>query len=126
MGKTLVGPIPPLPRRRMGRAAARRPALFEMLILEGAQAGLSWDTILNKRENYRAAFDGFTPRRVSAIPEPKIESLLRFGIVRNRLKFGAAVTNARLFLDIQKEFGTFDAYIWQLSAAHPFRTHGRA
>src|SRR3954470_16574547 len=83
--------------------------LFEMLILEGAQAGLSWDTILNKRENYRTAFDGFDPRRVSRYGEPKIESLLSdSGIVRNRLKIGAAVTNARLFLDTQKEFGTFD------------------
>jgi len=88
--------------------------LFEMLILEGSQAGLSWDTILNKRENYRTAFDGFDPRRVSRYGEPKIESLLSdSGIVRNRLKIGAAVTNARLFLDIQKEFGTFDAYIWE-------------
>jgi len=94
--------------------------LFEMLILEGAQAGLSWDTILNKRENYRTAFDGFDPRRVSRYGEPKIESLLSdSGIVRNRLKIGAAVTNARLFLDIQKEFGTFDAYIWQFVGGAP-------
>src|SRR5690348_9162937 len=74
--------------------------LFEMLILEGAQAGLSWDTILNKRENYRAAFDGFDARRIARYEEHKIESLLSdSGIVRNRLKIGAAVTNARVFLD---------------------------
>jgi DNA-3-methyladenine glycosylase I len=94
--------------------------LFEMLILEGAQAGLTWETILNKRENYRAAFDGFDPRRISRYRERKIESLLSdLGIVRNRLKIAAAVTNARLFLDIQREFGTFDEYIWQFVGGAP-------
>jgi DNA-3-methyladenine glycosylase I len=94
--------------------------LFEMLILEGAQAGLSWDTILNKRENYRAAFDGFDARKISRYGEGKIASLLADpGIVRNRLKIAAAITNARLFLDIQREFGSFDAYIWQFSGGAP-------
>src|SRR5215470_1808531 len=88
--------------------------LFEMLILEGAQAGLSWDTILNKRENYRAAFDGFDAQTISRYGERKTELLLAdSGIVRNRLKIAAAVTNARLVLDIQRGFGTLDAYIWQ-------------
>jgi len=94
--------------------------LFEMLILEGAQAGLSWDTILNKRENYREAFDGFDPRKVSRYGDRKIASLLRDpGIVRNRLKIAAAVTNARLCLDIQHEFGSFDSYIWQFTGGAP-------
>src|SRR5437773_1634322 len=87
--------------------------LFEFLILEGAQAGLSWDTILRKREAYRAAFDGFDPAVVARYDETKIESLLAdSGIVRNRLKIQAAVTNAKRFLAVQEEFGSFDAYIW--------------
>ena len=96
--------------------------LFEMLILEGAQAGLSWDTILNKRENYRAAFDGFDARKISRYGERKIASLLADpGIVRNRLKIAAAITNAHLFLDIQREFGSFDAYIWQFTGGAPIQ-----
>jgi DNA-3-methyladenine glycosylase I len=88
-------------------------ALFEMLILEGAQAGLSWRTILTKRENYRAAFDQFDPTIVAAYDETKIQELLNNpGIVRNKLKVRAAVTNARAFLEVQDEFGSFDAYIW--------------
>ena len=88
--------------------------LFEMLILEGAQAGLSWETILNKRENYRAAFDKFQARRVATYDEAKVGKLLANpGIVRNRLKIHAAVTNAQEFLKVQKEFGSFDRYIWQ-------------
>jgi DNA-3-methyladenine glycosylase I len=88
--------------------------LFEFLILEGAQAGLSWDTVLQKRENYRAAFDGFNPQRIAGYDRRKLESLLRNpGIIRNRLKIASAVKNARAFLSIQKEFGSFDAYVWQ-------------
>jgi DNA-3-methyladenine glycosylase I len=88
-------------------------ALFEFLVLEGAQAGLSWITILRKRENYRAAFDGFDATRIAAYGANKIESLLKdAGIVRNRLKIAAAVTNARNFLEVQQEFGSFDSFMW--------------
>ncbi|MBM9501042.1 DNA-3-methyladenine glycosylase I [Leptospira sp. 201903071] len=88
--------------------------LFEFLILEGAQAGLSWITILRKRENYRKAFDGFDPKKVAGYGEKKIQSLLKDeGIVRNRLKIRSAVTNAKEFLNIQKEYGSFDKYIWE-------------
>jgi len=94
--------------------------LFEFLILEGAQAGLSWDTILNKRENYRRAFDRFDPRRVARYDAKKVASLLRDpGIVRNRLKVAAAVKNAKAFLEIQQEFGSFDAYIWKFVGGKP-------
>jgi DNA-3-methyladenine glycosylase I len=88
--------------------------LFEFLILEGAQAGLSWEIILRKRENYRAAFDNFDPRRVANYDQLKIKKLLGdAGIIRNRLKVDAAVRNARAFLEIQKEFGSFDKYVWR-------------
>ena len=88
--------------------------LFEFLILEGAQAGLSWITILRKRENYRAAFDDFDASRIAAYGANKIESLLQdAGIVRNRLKVQSAVINAQKFLDVQDEFGSFDQFIWQ-------------
>jgi DNA-3-methyladenine glycosylase I len=88
--------------------------LFEFLILEGAQAGLSWSTILKKRENYRVAFDGFDPRKVAAYNGNKVAELLsNSGIVRNQLKVAAAISNARAFLDVQAEFGSFDAYIWE-------------
>jgi len=94
--------------------------LFEFLLLEGAQAGLSWDTILQKRENYRDAFDGFNPERVARYPRRKMQSLLRNpGIVRNRLKIASAVENAKAFLNIQKEFGSFDRYIWQFTGGKP-------
>jgi len=94
--------------------------LFEFLILEGAQAGLSWDTILKKRDNYRVAFDEFDPRRVAAYDRRKIQSLLRdTGIVRNRLKINAAVQNAKLFLKVREEFGSFDRYIWQFVGGRP-------
>jgi DNA-3-methyladenine glycosylase I len=94
--------------------------LFEFLILEGAQAGLSWDTILRKRRNYRAAFDHFDPEQVARYDRRKIHSLLRDdGIVRNRLKIASAVQNAKLFLDVQKEFGSFDRYIWQFVEGEP-------
>ena len=94
--------------------------LFEFLILEGAQAGLSWSTILNKRENYRRAFDGFDPRRVAKYQEKKIQTLLADpGIVRNKLKIAAAVENAKAFLRVQEEFGAFDSYIWQFVGGKP-------
>lgn len=87
---------------------------FEMLILEGAQAGLSWQTILNKRQNYRIAFDNFDPAKVAAYGESKITALLANpGIVRNRLKVTAAVRNAQAYLRVQREFGSFDAYVWR-------------
>ena len=88
-------------------------ALFELLILEGAQAGLSWETILRKRENFRAAFDGFDAEAIARYEEKKKAQLLANpGIIRNRLKIGAAIKNARAFLAVQEEFGTFDRYIW--------------
>ena len=88
--------------------------LFEFLILEGAQAGLSWSTILNKREHYRRAFDGFNPVRIARYSEAKLNRLLADpGIVRNRAKIAAAVQNAKAFLAVQKEFNSFDAYVWQ-------------
>src|SRR3989344_2118946 len=87
--------------------------LFEFLILEGAQAGLSWQTILNKRENYRTALHGFDARTVARFGAREIRRLLgNSGIIRNRLKIAAAIQNAKKFLDVQKEFGSFDAYIW--------------
>src|SRR5687767_6971781 len=96
--------------------------LFEFLILEGAQAGLSWETILRKRENYRGAFDNFDPRKVAKYDQPKVEKLLSDeGIIRNRLKIAAAVQNARSFLAVQKEFGSFDAYIWRFVNGKPLR-----
>lgn len=94
--------------------------LFEFLVLEGAQAGLSWDTILHKRENYRAAFDGFDPAKVARYHERKIEALLRDeGIVRNRLKIASAIANAKAFLAVQEEFGSFDRCIWQFVGGKP-------
>ena len=94
--------------------------LFELLILEGAQAGLSWITILKKRAAYRAAFDRFDPRKVARYDEARIARLLADeGIVRNRLKIRAAVQNAQSFLAVQKEFGTFDGYIWQFVGGRP-------
>jgi DNA-3-methyladenine glycosylase I len=94
--------------------------LFEFLILEGAQAGLSWSTILKKRAAYREAFDSFDPRKVARYGEPKIAALLANpGIVRNRLKVRAAVRNAEAFLAVQKEFGSFDAYIWRFVGGRP-------
>lgn len=87
--------------------------LFEMLILEGTQAGLGWITILQKRENYRKAFDNFDPNKIAKYDEKKINKLLQNeGIIRNKLKISAAVQNAKCFLAVQKEFGSFDKYIW--------------
>ena len=94
--------------------------LFEFLILEGAQAGLSWETILNKRAGYRKAFAGFDPVRVARFKREKIHSLMKDpGIVRNRLKVGSTITNARAFLAVQKEFGSFDAYVWRFVGGKP-------
>jgi DNA-3-methyladenine glycosylase I len=94
--------------------------LFEFLILEGAQAGLSWETILKKRENYRAAFDGFDPTIVAGYNARRVRQLLANpGIVRNRLKIAAAISNATTFLKVQLEFGSFDVYIWRFVGGKP-------
>ena len=94
--------------------------LFELLILEGAQAGLSWSTILKKRDNYRKAFDNFDANKIAKYDENKVQALLSdAGIVRNRLKVAAAVQNAKAFLEVQKEFGSFNAYIWQIVGGKP-------
>lgn len=94
--------------------------LFEFLCLEGAQAGLSWDTILRKRENYRKAFDGFDVNKVVRYTEKKIERLMQDeGIIRNRLKIESVISNAKAFLKVQKEFGSFDAYIWSFVNYRP-------
>ncbi len=94
--------------------------LFEFLLLEGAQAGLSWSTILKKRENFRVAFDNFNPSKIATYDRRKVARLLADpGIVRNRLKIAAAIQNARAFLDVQKEFGSFDTYIWGFVGRKP-------
>jgi DNA-3-methyladenine glycosylase I len=94
--------------------------LFEFLVLEGAQAGLSWDTILRKRENYRAAFDNFDAKKISRYNQRKLDSLMRDeGIVRNRLKILSTVKNAKAFLEVQAEFGSFDRYVWQFVGGEP-------
>lgn len=96
--------------------------LFEFLILEGAQAGLSWETILRKRENYRRAFDHFDPEKVANYGARKIAKLMNDeGIIRNRLKIASAVQNARAFLKIQEEFGSFDKYVWQFVKGKPLK-----
>jgi DNA-3-methyladenine glycosylase I len=100
--------------------------LFEFLVLEGAQAGLSWLTVLRKRENYRKAFDLFDPRKVARYRERKIQKLLRdSGIVRNRMKIEAAIQNAQAFLLVQKEFGSFDKYIWGFVGGKPILNRWR-
>jgi DNA-3-methyladenine glycosylase I len=94
--------------------------LFEFLILEGAQAGLSWSTILNKRENYRRAFAGFDPKKVARFDAARRKKLMKdAGIVRNRLKIESTVSNAKAFLAVQKEFGSFDRYLWQFVNGKP-------
>ena len=94
--------------------------LFEFLILEGAQAGLSWETILNKRENYRRAFDRFDAAKIARYDAKKVRSLMAdAGIVRNKLKIASTISNARAFLDLQKEFGSFNRYIWQFVGGKP-------
>jgi DNA-3-methyladenine glycosylase I len=101
--------------------------LFEFLVLEGAQAGLSWSTILRKRNAYRGAFDRFDPRKVAAYDKRKIAALLAdAGIVRNRAKIESAIKNARAFLDVQAEFGSFDAYQWRFVDGRPIQNRRRA
>ena len=95
-------------------------ALFEFLVLEGAQAGLSWDTILRKRENYRAALDNFDPKKIARYDKRKLESLMKNeGLVRNRLKIESLVKNAKAFLEVQNEFGSFDRYVWDFVGGQP-------
>lgn len=97
--------------------------LFEVLILEGAQAGLSWTTILKKRENYRKAFDGYDIHKIAQYDSQKIESLLADpGIIRNKLKIAATIANAKAFIAIQKEFGSFDKYIWRFVGNKPIKS----
>ena len=97
--------------------------LFEMLVLEGAQAGLSWITVLRKRERYRAVFEAFEPSRVARFTPARVERLLAdAGIIRNRLKIESAIRNARLVLDLQDAFGSFDRYIWQFVGGRPLVT----
>ena len=98
--------------------------LFEFLILEGFQAGLSWRTVLYKRENFRAAFSGFDPRKVARFDERKLTELMNNkGIIRNKLKISAAVQNARAFLKVQEKFGSFDSFIWQFTDGRPIINH---
>jgi DNA-3-methyladenine glycosylase I len=101
--------------------------LFEFLILEGAQAGLSWSTVLKKRENYRRVFDQFDARKVAAYDQKKVAALLADpGIIRNRLKVASAIDNAKSFLAVQKEFGSFDRFIWRFVGGKPIQNHRKA
>jgi DNA-3-methyladenine glycosylase I len=101
--------------------------LFEFLILEGAQAGLSWSTILNKRDTYRGAFAGFAPARVARFGARDVKRLMaNAGIVRNRLKIESAIGNARAFLEVQREFGSFDAYLWGFVGGRPLQSARRS
>jgi DNA-3-methyladenine glycosylase I len=103
-----------------GRPVHDERVFFEFLILEGAQAGLSWDTILNKRDNYRRAFDRFDPKKIAKYDNRKVSALLADkGIVRNRLKIEATISNARTFLELQREFGSFDKYVWRFVGGKP-------
>ena len=103
-----------------GRPMHNDRRLFEMLLLEGAQAGLSWETVLRRREGYRQAFAGFDPVKIAAFDRTKRRALLRDSrIIRNRLKIDAAVTNARAFLAVQDAFGSFDAYVWEFVGGTP-------
>jgi DNA-3-methyladenine glycosylase I len=106
--------------REWGRPVHDDQHLFEMLILEGAQAGLSWETILKRRESYRVAFHQFDPLRVASMSDSELEDLLENpGVIRNRLKIYAARQNARVFLNIQQEFGSFDDYLWRFVNGRP-------
>jgi len=110
--------------KEWGRPAHDDRRLFEMLMLEGAQAGLSWETVLKKREAYRAAFDGFDPEKIAHYDDAKIAELMaNTGIIRNRLKISAAVINARLFLDIAEKHGSFDSFIWGYVDNKPITGH---
>lgn len=139
-----------MPKRRLGRAPRRCPwastpalvayhdaewgvavhddrRLFELLVLEGAQAGLSWETILRKRERYRELFGGFDPAFVANVTPSRVKRmLLDPGIVRNRAKVEAAIGNARALLFVQREFGSFDAYVWRFVGGKPIRNHWRS
>jgi DNA-3-methyladenine glycosylase I len=107
-----------------GRPVHDDRKLFEMLILEGAQAGLSWETILKKRAAYKKAFDNFDPHKVARYDDAKVEALMaNAGIIRNRRKIDAAILNAKLFLDIVKEYGSFDAFIWEYVNYQPLVGH---
>jgi DNA-3-methyladenine glycosylase I len=109
-----------------GRPLHEDRQLFEFIVLEGAQAGLSWHTVLKKRENYRAAFDGFDPDRVARYSSVKVTRLLNNpGIIRNRLKIASAITNAQAFLRVQEQFGSFDAFIWRFVDGKPKINHWR-
>lgn len=113
--------------KEWGRPVKNDSRHFEMLILEGAQAGLNWQTILNKRENYRKHFAGFDPKKVARFNEKKIAQLLKEeGIIRNRLKIASAIQNAKAFLDIQKEFGSFNKYIWGFVGGKPIKNQFHA
>ncbi|MBF0490219.1 MAG: DNA-3-methyladenine glycosylase I [Candidatus Omnitrophica bacterium] len=110
--------------KEWGRPVHDDRLLFEFLILEGAQAGLSWLTVLKKRENYRKAFDHFDVRQVARYDDQKIQELLsNDGIIRNRLKIVSAIRNARAYLDIQKEFGSFDRYLWRFTDGKIQKNH---
>jgi DNA-3-methyladenine glycosylase I len=101
--------------------------LFEFIVLEGAQAGLSWHTVLKKRENYRAAFDEFDAGKVAGYGECKFQQLMNnAGIIRNRLKIAAAIANAKVFLKVQEQFGSFDAYVWRFVEGRPKINHWRS
>ena len=109
--------------KEWGRPVHSDQKLFEMLILEGAQAGLSWETVLNKRERYREVFTQFDPKKVARFKKEKVERiLLDPGIIRNRLKVESTVSNAKAFLEVQKEFGSFDSYIWSFVNHKPIYT----
>lgn len=113
--------------REWGRPVHDDIKHFEMITLEGAQAGLSWETVLNKREHYRKVFHGFDPVKVSRITPAKVERLLKDpGIIRNRLKVESTVTNAKAFLKIQKEYGSFDQYIWDFVSGKPLKNAFRS
>lgn len=110
--------------KEWGRPVHDDRHLFEMLILEGAQAGLSWETILKRREGYRKAFHGFDPKKVAAMSERELELLMENPeIIRNRLKIQSARRNAKVFLDIQQEFGSFDKYVWGFVNGKPIVNH---
>ncbi len=112
--------------REWGTPVHDERMLFELLILEGAQAGLSWSTILNKRDGYRKAFDNFDARKIARYTDKKVARLLAdAGIVRNRLKIAAAIQNAKAFLAVQKEFGSFDRYIWRFVGGKPNQNRRR-
>jgi DNA-3-methyladenine glycosylase I len=113
--------------REWGKPVHDDRVLFEFLILEGAQAGLSWEIVLNKRENYRRAFDGFNAEKIARYDKRKVRALLGdAGIVRNRLKIAATIANAAAFLTVRQEFGSFDRYVWQFVGGRPKKNDWKA